>query len=139
MSHRSLTALAVSAIIVLAGCSSSGGSTAPSSGAAAPSSGAAAPSTAAGACSETTTAGTVQVSVVDFAFNPASITAKVGDVITFTNTGAVPHTATLDDGTCKTPTIAPTKSDGLTFTAAGTYSFHCSIHPTQMKGTITVS
>jgi plastocyanin len=132
MSHRSLTALAVSALIVLAGCSSSSGSTAPSSGAAAPSG-------AAGACSESTTAGTVQVSIVDFGFNPSSITAKVGDVIAFTNTGAVAHTATLDDGSCKTPNIDPTKSDGLTFTAAGTYPFHCSIHPTTMKGTIVVS
>jgi plastocyanin len=136
MSHRSLTALAVSALIVLAGCSSSSGSTAPSGGAAAPS---AAASSAAGACSETTTAGTVQVSIVDFGFNPSSITAKVGDVIAFTNTGAVAHTATLDDGSCKTPNIDPTKSDGLTFTAAGTYPFHCSIHPTTMKGTIVVS
>ena len=136
MSNRSLAALAVSALIVLAGCSSSSGSTAPSSGAAAPSSAA---SGAASACSETTAAGTVPVSIVDFSFNPSSITAKVGDVIAFTNTGAAPHTATLDDGTCKTPTIAPTKSDGLTFTVAGTYSFHCSIHPTQMKGTIVVS
>ena len=135
MSHRSLAALAVSALIVLAGCSSNSATTAPSSGAAAPSTAA---SSAAGACSETTAAGTVQVSVVDFGFNPASITAKVGDVITFTNTGAAPHTATLDDGTCKTPNIDPTKSDGLTFTAAGTYKFHCSIH-NQMKGTIVVS
>ena len=77
--------------------------------------------------------------MVDFAFNPSSITAKVGDVITFTNTGAAPHTATLDDGTCATPTIAPSKSDGLTFTVAGTYPFHCSIHPSLMKGTIVVS
>jgi plastocyanin len=135
MSHRSLAAMAVSALIVLAGCSSSSGSTAPSSGAAAPSSAA---SGAASACSETTTAGTVPVSIVDFAFNPTSITAKVGDVVGFTNTGATAHTATLDDGSCKTPNIDPTKSDGLTFTAAGTYKFHCSIH-NQMTGTIVVS
>ncbi len=134
MSNRSLAALAVSALIVLAGCSSSGASSAPATAA---SSGA--PASAAGsACSETTAAGTVPVSIVDFAFNPTSITAKVGDVVGFTNTGSTAHNATLDDGSCKTPNINPTKTDGLTFTAAGTYKFHCSIH-NQMTGTIVVS
>jgi plastocyanin len=137
MSHRSLAALAMSALILLAGCGSSSSSSAPASVAAsAPASAAA--SGAASACKETTTAGTVPVSIVDFAFQPTAITAKVGDVVGFTNTGATAHTATLDDGTCTTPTIAPTKSDGLTFTVAGTYKFHCSIH-SQMTGTIVVS
>ena len=31
-----------------------------------------------------------------------TITAKVGDTVTFTNTGAAPHTATLDAGGCTT-------------------------------------
>jgi plastocyanin len=136
MSNRSLAALAVSALIILAGCSSSSTSTAPTTAA---TSGAPASAAAASACSESTTAGTVAVSIVDFAFNPASITAKVGDIVAFTNTGSTAHNATLDDGSCKTPNIDPSKSDGLTFTAAGTYKFHCSIHPTQMTGTIVVS
>ncbi len=80
----------------------------------------------------------MKVSIENFAFNPAAITAKVGDTITFTNGDSAGHTATLDDGSCFTPTIASGKSDGLTFTAAGTYPFHCAIHST-MKGTITVS
>ena len=122
MSHRSLAALAVSALLVLAGCSSSGGSA----------------SAGASVCTENATAGTVAVSIIDFAFQPAAITAKVGDTVTFTNTGAAPHTATLDGGQCTTPTIQPAKADGLTFTAAGTYKFHCTIH-TQMTGTIVVS
>ena len=122
MSHRSLAALAVSALLVLAGCSSSGGSG----------------SSAAAACAETTAAGAVAVNIVDFNFQPADITAKTGQVIAFTNTGSAPHTATLDGGQCTTPTIQPGKADGLTFTAAGTYKFHCTIH-TQMVGTIVVS
>jgi plastocyanin len=79
----------------------------------------------------------VAVSIKDFSFEPAAISAKVGDVIAFTNTGAAPHTATLDAGGCGTTTIQPGSADGLRFTVAGTYPFHCTIH-TQMKGTITV-
>jgi plastocyanin len=96
-------------------------------------------SSAAGACKESTDTGAVAVTVIDFAFQPNTITATTGQVIAFSNTGTASHTATLDDGSCATGTIAAGKSDGLVFTTAGTYTFHCSIHPTQMKGTITVS
>jgi len=78
------------------------------------------------------------VAIKDFAFGPATIAAKVGQTVTFTNGDAVPHTATLDDKSCTTPNIASGASDGLMFTAAGTYPFHCSVHP-KMTGTITVS
>lgn len=121
MAHRSVLALAASAVLVLAACSSGGGSG------------------AASACKETTDAGAVAVTVVDFAFQPTDVTAKTGQVIAFSNTGAAAHTATLDGGQCATGTINAGKSDGLVFTAAGTYKFHCSIHPTQMTGTIVVS
>ena len=120
MSHRSIAALAVSAVIVLGGCSSGGGSAA-----------------AGGSCKETTDAGVVAVSIVDYAFQPADVTAKTGQVIAFTNTGQAPHTATVDGG-CTTPTIQPGKADGLTFSVAGTYKFHCSIH-SSMTGTIVIS
>jgi plastocyanin len=105
--------------------------------AAACSSGGPAASAAGSACTEATGTGAVAVSIKDFMFEPAAISAKVGDVITFTNAGAAPHTATLDAGGCTTPTLQPGSADGLKFTVAGTYPFHCTIH-TQMKGTITV-
>ena len=135
MSHRSLVALAASAIFVLAACSSSAASKAPGGAASA-----AASSGAAGgeACKPSADAGAVAVTIIDFDFQPAAITAKTGQVITFTNSGAKPHTATLDAGACTTPSIGTGKSDGLVFSVAGTYPFHCAIHPT-MKGTITVS
>ena len=47
-------------------------------------------------------AGTVAVSIKDFEFAPAAISAKVGDVIGFTNDGEKSHTATLDEGDCGT-------------------------------------
>jgi plastocyanin len=135
MIHRPVLALAASAALILAACSS-GGAT-PSTGGV-PSAGGAA-SAAASACKESTDPGAVTVTVVNFAFQPSNVTAKTGQVIAFSNTGSVSHTATLDNGGCATGTINAGKSDGLVFTTAGTYAFHCSIHPTQMKGTIVVS
>jgi plastocyanin len=134
MSKRSLAALAASVVFVLAACSSSTTSSAPSSAAAA----ASAQAPAASACKETTDAGAVAVEIIDFSFKPADVAAKVGQVIAFKNTGAKPHTATLDVGSCTTPNITTGNSDGLVFSAAGTYKFHCAIHP-KMTGTIVIS
>lgn len=140
MHHRALAGLAFGAVLLLAACSSSGATAAPSAAApsAEASTAASAPAAGGAACSQSADAGQVAVAIKDFAFGPADIQAKVGDVITFTNGDSAPHTATLDDGSCSTGNISPGGSDGLKFTAAGTYPFHCKIH-TQMKGTITVS
>jgi len=118
--------------IALAACGSGGSGATPTSNAPAPSVGAV-------ACVKTDTAGTVKVDITDFKFNTEPVQAKVGDTITWTNKGAVPHSAALDDGSCPTDTIQPGTSGSLQFTLAGTYPYHCAIHPTQMKGTIVVS
>jgi plastocyanin len=135
MFNRSLAGLAVSAVLIVAACSS--GTTSP--GTATGGGASSAPSNAASVCNESADAGAVAVTIVDFAFQPTAITAKTGQVIAFSNTGSASHTATLDGGQCATGTISGGKSDGLVFTVAGTYPFHCSIHPTKMMGTITVS
>lgn len=138
MSRRAIVTLVLSTLLTLAlaACSSGTASSAPSTAAsAAPA--AASPSTAA-VCEETTDPGDVTASIKDFAFEPASITAKVGQVIAFSNTGAAPHTVTLDDGSCTTPNINAGTSDGIVINAPGTYAFHCAIHAA-MKGTIVVS
>jgi plastocyanin len=144
MHHRTLVGLAACAVLLVAACSSSGATVAPSQAAptteasAAPSESSAAGGGGGAVCSQSAEAGTVAVAIKDFAFGPADISAKVGDVITFTNGDSAPHTATLDDGSCTTGTISTGSSDGLTFSVAGSYPFHCKIH-TNMKGTITVS
>lgn len=138
MSRRTIVTLGLSALMTLAmaACSSGTASSAPSTGASAPA--AASPSAAAAMCQETTDPGDVAASIKDFAFEPADISAKVGQVIGFTNTGAAPHTVTLDDGSCTTPNISAGGADGVVFSVAGSYPFHCAIHA-QMKGTITVT
>ena len=90
MSHRTVAALAVSALMMLAACSSSSSSPAASSARIERPVGAA--SSAASVCSESAAAGAVAVTVVDFSFHPAYITAKTGQVIAFSNTGRrAPH------------------------------------------------
>jgi plastocyanin len=130
MSPHRLACLGAFALVVAA-CSAGGSG----SSAGAPS--AAGPQPSAATCTEETGTGTVTASIMDFKFEPAAITAKAGDLITFTNSGAVGHNATLDSGGCATKTVQPGSSDGLRITVAGTYPFHCTIHP-DMKGTITV-
>jgi plastocyanin len=120
------------AVLALAGCSSSGGT---ATGAPAASSGGG----GAAACSKATAAGTVQAAIKDFEFDPSTVTAKVGDTITWTNNGPTGHTVTVDNQSgCDTGTITAGSTGSITFTAAGSYPFHCSIH-SSMKGTITIT
>lgn len=142
MQFRPVAAVAAT-LLLLAACSSGGATTAPSAEApAAPSAQASAeasaPPAAEAPCVPSAAGGEVDVAIAEFAFDPADIQATVGQTVTFTNSDSAPHTATLDDGSCTTPNIANGASDGLTFNAAGTYPFHCNVHP-NMKGTITVS
>jgi plastocyanin len=85
------------------------------------------------------TAPTVTVTMKNFAYSPEPVTAKVGDVIGWMNNDTTPHTATLDDNSCTTDVINVGASGALTFSAPGTYPYHCTIHPAIMKGTITVT
>jgi plastocyanin len=80
------------------------------------------------------------VDIKDFKFNPDPVTAKVGDMIAWTNSDGVPHTASLSDGTCSTDQLATGITGALVFGVAGTYTYQCNVHPSQMKGfTITIT
>jgi plastocyanin len=79
-----------------------------------------------------------KVSVQDNTFEPATIKAKVGDTITWTNAGAVAHTVTATDGAdFDSGTLAPGKSFSFTADKAGTISYVCNFHA-GMRGTIEV-
>jgi hypothetical protein len=78
------------------------------------------------------------VAISGFAFAPASVSVSVGDSVTWTNGDGVGHTATADDASFDTGTIAGGGSDSVTFSTAGTFAYHCTIHPA-MTGTITVA
>ena len=88
---------------------------------------------AACATAPTGSTATVNVTIKDFKFAPQPVQAKVGDVIQWANQDSAPHSATLDNGACDTKPISPGSNATLVFTAPGTYTYHCSVHPTQMK------
>ncbi len=76
-------------------------------------------------------------------FSPITITIPVGASVTWTNSSSAPHTATSDDLTWTAGTFASPinlgSSGTVTFTTAGTYTYHCAIHPTIAHGTIVVT
>lgn len=71
------------------------------------------------------------------AYHPTELTLEVGDAVTFRNRDNVAHTFTADDGQWNSRTIQPGTLYAYTLPRAGTFTFHCEIHP-RMKGTITV-
>jgi plastocyanin len=143
---RRLTMLPMlAATLLLAACSSSssaapaastgGGASAPAGGASAAAGGASAAAGGGAACAAAPSGATAAatVTIKDFKFSPEPVQAKVGDVIAWTNSDSAPHSATLDNGACDTKPINSGATAMLVFTAAGTYTYHCSVHPTQMK------
>jgi plastocyanin len=130
--RRGASAIAVAAL--LAACSGNGAATTP------PATGGGGGATAgASLCSEPAagTAADVDATVAGNAWGPVS--AAVGDVITWTNSDAVPHNVALDDGSCTmTNNITGDAPQSLVFNQAGSFAFHCTVHPS-MKGTISIS
>ena len=80
------------------------------------------------------------VSIVDFAFNPTSITVDSGVTVTWKNNGTVQHTVTSDTTSALVFNSGPINPGGafmLTPTRKGTFNYHCAIH-TQMTASVTV-
>jgi plastocyanin len=88
-------------------------------------------------------AASAAVSIVDFAFQPDSVTVQAGSSVTWTVTRANdPHTVTpLDPPTAFVGSGLLRQGDTfvVTFSAPGTYRYICSIHPEQMRGTVVVT
>lgn len=73
------------------------------------------------------------------AFTPPSVTASVGQTVAWVFQDTNPHTVTADDDSFTSPNggLANGKTYSHTFDKAGTYKYHCFIHP-QMLGTVVV-
>lgn len=62
--------------------------------------------------------------------NPARVSA--GQTVSWHNSDTIAHTATQDAGTFDTAAIAPGASSTPITIPAGTYGYHCSIHPSMV-------
>ncbi len=109
----------------------------------------------------------VDVMIQDFMFSPATVTVKAGTTVRWTNNGPSAHLVASDVGVWSSGTLSAPMSgagygmgDGMgggyggggsspggtfqfTFNRAGTYGYHCTIHPPSMypgfTGTVTVT
>ena len=71
------------------------------------------------------------------AYSPNPIAVAAGATVTWTNNDNVTHTSTSDTNVWNSGSIAPQGSFSRMFPSAGTFSYHCSIHP-GMVATVTV-
>jgi plastocyanin len=78
-----------------------------------------------------------KVSIVEFTYDPDPVVIEEGGKVIWVNRDSAPHTATADDGSFDTGTIATDKLKSESFKQPGTYTYFCEIHP-DMHGTIEV-
>jgi plastocyanin len=71
------------------------------------------------------------------AYAPNPLTVAPGTTITWTNNDRVAHTSSGDDGSWNSGDIAPGGNFSRTFATAGSFKYHCAIHP-GMVGTVVV-
>jgi plastocyanin len=71
------------------------------------------------------------------AFAPDALTVDAGTTVTWTNTDSVAHTSTSDASGWDSGIVAPGGHFSHSFQTAGTFQYHCAIHP-GMVGTVVV-
>jgi plastocyanin len=76
------------------------------------------------------------VTIDNFTFTPPELKVKVGDTVTWTNHDDIPHTV-VAAGKFRSKPLDSDDSFAFTFTAAGDYTYFCSLHP-HMTGLIKV-
>lgn len=82
------------------------------------------------------------VSILNYAFDPATVSVKSGTTVTWVNNDPVPHKIVSGtgsaDGLFGSNNLAQGESYSFTFATAGTFDYFCQIHPS-MKGRIVVT
>ena len=82
---------------------------------------------------------TSNVSEVENSYLLPNVTILLGDTVTWTNNGMVPHTTTSDAGLWDSGTMFPGKTFSHTFKSAGIFAYGCSFHKQMgMRGKIIV-
>jgi plastocyanin len=82
---------------------------------------------------------TTTIDILTMSYSPSPKTVTKGTIITWRNTDTGPHTATANDGTFDTGTIAAGGSTTYTANTTGTFPYYCIIHGQMMTGTLIVN
>jgi len=83
---------------------------------------------------------TWDVSIVNYAFQPETMSIEPGDTVRWTNTGSVTHSVVSDAGSAESfdsGPLSPGANWSYTFDNVGVFTYHCSPH-TFMHGTVQV-
>jgi len=84
--------------------------------------------------------GASTINIKDFAFGPSTLMVKTGTTVTWVNLDPAPHKIASDSDSpvaFSSDSLSTGASYRFTFSQPGTFTYHCSIHPS-MKGTIIV-
>ena len=78
----------------------------------------------------------MEVHIDNFVFQPAELKIKVGTTVTWTNRDDIPHTV-VSAGKFRSKTLDTDDKFSFTFAKAGSFAYHCGLHPF-MQGKIIV-
>ncbi|MBI4453039.1 cupredoxin family copper-binding protein [Candidatus Woesearchaeota archaeon] len=82
-------------------------------------------------------ASTEFVEIKNFGFNQATLTVTKGTTVTWSQEDNAKHNVVSDDDYFESPLLEKGEKWSYTFNDAGTYNYHCALHP-YMTGTIVV-
>ncbi|MBA3823864.1 MAG: cupredoxin domain-containing protein [Ktedonobacterales bacterium] len=82
--------------------------------------------------------GVTQVALSNFAVGPANIQVPIGTTVTWTNGDDAPHSVTFNNGMADSGLFKKGQTYQYTFTKAGTFTYHCTVHP-GMVGRVVVT
>lgn len=70
-----------------------------------------------------------EVFIQNMAFSPSTLTVKAGTTVKWTNKDGIAHTVTSDTGIFNSGNLNSNLTFSYMFMTTGTFSYHCSIHP----------
>jgi len=88
-----------------------------------------------GAQKNVQTTNVVPISIINFTFDPVTLSIKKGTTVTWTNNDLVSHQIKSDS--FNSDVLTKGKTFSFTFNDIGTYNYSCAIHPS-MSGQIIV-
>jgi plastocyanin len=93
------------------------------------------------ACAQQASSSPVATTTVDlpksYRFAPAAITVQAGSTVTWTNNDNFTHNVAFQGEAPRT--MAPGEEATRAFPSAGTFAYQCTLHPTDMQGSVIVT